>query len=85
MAVPAGDAAGRDVDHRDRLVLLLGGDDRPAVWGDERVIGRAEHLAAPEDTGAGEPPADPPVRVNQQQPPVVLIGDQHVTGQRRRI
>ena len=85
MAVPAGDPAGGDVDHRDRLVHLLRGDDRPAICGDERVIGRAEHLATPEGAGAGEQPADPPVRVNQQQPAVVLIRDQHVPGQRPRI
>ena len=67
MAVPARDPAGGDVDHRDRIVLLLRGDDRPAIRGNERVVRRPEHLARPEGAGAGEHPADPPVRVDEQQ------------------
>ena len=85
MAILARYAAGRDVDHRDRIVLLPRGDDRPAVWGNECVVGMAECLAAPETAGAGELPADPPVRVNEQQALVFLVGDQHVAGQRPRI
>jgi hypothetical protein len=85
VAVPARNAAGRDVDHRDGCVHLLGGDDRRAVWRDERVIGVAERLTGPERARAREQPADLPVWVNEQQPPVVLISDQHVAGQRPRI
>jgi hypothetical protein len=44
-----------------------------------------EHLAAPQGTGVGELPADPTVRVNEQQAVVSLVSDQHVAGQRPRI
>jgi len=66
------------------LISCVATIDRPSA-GDERVIGQAEHLATPGDAGPWEQPADPPVGVNEQQAPVILVGDQHVPWQRPRI
>jgi hypothetical protein len=74
-----------DVDHADDGVVLLGGDDVLAVRGEERVVGHLEGLAPGQVTGLRELPPDTALRVDDQEPVVVVVGDQHVTRQGGRI
>ena len=84
-AVPVDDPVGGDVDHADDRVFLLGRDDVLAVGREERIVGQQEGLAVREVTAAGELPADPAMRVDDQEPVVPVVGDQDVTRQHRRV
>src|SRR5580692_3010085 len=84
-AVPVDDLAGGDGYHRDDVVVFLRGDDVPAVGREKRVVWLQERLAGREVPGARELPPDAALRVDNQQPVVVVVGDEDVGGQHRRI
>jgi hypothetical protein len=83
--VPVHDLVPGDVDHADDRVILFGRDDVLAVRREERVVRHQKALAVGEITAARELPPDPAVRVDDEQAVVLVVSDQDVTGQYRRV
>ncbi len=83
--VPVNDCVCGDVDHADDGVVLLGGDDVPAVRGEEGVVRKLEGLPPGEIPRFGELPPDASLRVHDEQPVVPVVRDQDVPGQHGRI
>ena len=73
---------GRDVDREDVVVLLLVGDERLASGLDEGVV--VEHELAPLGTvtRGREAPEGSSLRVDEEDPVVSPVGDQHPARQR---
>jgi hypothetical protein len=71
------------VDLGDRLVELLIRRDRAVARREERVVGVAERLAGANVSALREAPDDPlRPRVDEDDPVVVAVGDQHVAPHR---
>ena len=68
----------------DRLVLLLVGDDRRAVVGEERVVGKVEAQLVPRGGRRRVPPHHVHRGVKQQQPVVAAVGDEQLVPEIRR-
>src|SRR5436190_7635699 len=75
VAVLPDDSPARDGDAVNDLVLLVVGDDRLAVWCEERVISR-EALTPRQAVRSWEAPQDPVRVVDDEQASVPAIGDQ---------
>src|SRR3977135_3983948 len=85
MAVAIDDPRARDIDHADRLVVLLRGDHLAAVGGEEGVVGDPEALAWRRASAGGKAPQDAPLGAHLEQAVVVTGGDQHRSGQDARV
>ena len=73
------------VDQGDREVLFLSRDDLLPVGREERVVRGEERLTRNEVARPGKLPRDPSLRINFEQPVVVLIDDQDRTRKNGRV
>ena len=80
VAIAADYAMRCDVDHADRKVILFGCDDVLAVGAEECIVRDEKRLTCRKVARARKLPHQAPLRVDDDEPVIPLVGNQDISG-----
>ena len=80
VTVAADNPVRRDVDHTDRKVVFFRCDDVLAVGTEERIVRDEKGLTGRKVARTRELPHQAPLRVDDDEPVVPLVGNQEISG-----